>query len=93
MVVMCFIDLLVCYVGVIVLLVFVVVDVFDVWLLVGWFDGLLLIGLCLNVVGGCYGGEDGVDDMFDCDCDVVVFDFVVWMIEGGCLVFGICCGL
>ena len=88
-----FVEPLVRYAGVTVLLVPAVADAMDTRALAGRLDGLLLTGSRSNVAGARYGKADANDDALDLDRDAVAMELAGRMIEGGRPVFGICRGL
>lgn len=88
-----FIEPLVKYAGVTVMLVPAVADAFDAASLVDRLDGLLLTGSRSNVCASRYGAAGSTSQMLDEDRDEVALQLAGRMIESGRSVFGICRGL
>lgn len=88
-----FIEPLVSYAGVTVVLIPAVADAFDAASLVDRLDGLLLTGSRSNVCGSRYGAPSDDPALLDADRDEVALELAGRMIESGRSVFGICRGL
>ena len=88
-----FIEPLVNYAGVTVMLVPAVADAFDAASLVDRLDGLLLTGSRSNVCASRYGAPGDDAALLDRDRDAVALELAGRMIESGRAVFGICRGL
>jgi len=88
-----FIEPLVTYSGVTVMLIPAVADAFDPASLIDRLDGLLLTGSRSNVAAARYGGAGAAGDLLDEDRDEVALELAGRMIESGRSVFGICRGL
>ena len=88
-----FIEPLVRYAGVTVVLIPAVASACDAASLVGRLDGLLLTGSRSNVAGARYGAAREAEDLLDEQRDEVALYLAGRMIEAGRSVFGICRGL